>query len=97
MNHPIAMFLVLESFVVIFSSTTATSDSRAEDQGIHLNSYSADQVEGCYVYNQTLGVCFDIRRGFMKLLKTNGEEIVHYVKFGPKMFLYQALDHTFIG
>lgn len=80
--------------VVILSFATATS---AADQGLHLNSYSADQVVGCYIHNQTLGVCFDIRKGFIKLLKTTGEEIVHYMDLGPKMFLYQILDYTFIG
>ncbi|KAL9955007.1 hypothetical protein ACROYT_G042603 [Oculina patagonica] len=84
---------MLPSFVAILLSITATSGDRA----LHLKSYSEDEVEGCYIHNQTLGVCFDISEGFMKLMKTTGEQIVLYKKLGPEMLFYQVLDQAFVG
>ena len=84
--------LVRGSFVAILLSIAAAS----ADQGLHLKSYSEEQVEGCYIHNQTLGVCFDIGKGFMKLLKTTGEQIVLHKELGPKMLFYQVLDQAFI-
>lgn len=69
----------------------------ASQKGLHLRSYSEDEVRGCYEYNQTLGVCFDAKKGAMKIKKTTGEEIVHYRDLGHDMFLYQVLDQPFIG
>ena len=91
MNRSIIITLVYVSLVVIVSPTAATS----ADQNLHLKSYSEEQVEGCYIYNQTLGVCFDISKGFMKLLKTTGEQIVLYKELGPKIFFYQVFGSGF--
>jgi len=54
-------------------------------------------VKGCYNYNQTLGICFDVRKSSMKLLKITGEKIVFYMDLGPNMFYYQVVDQGFIG
>ena len=81
------------TFVAILLSIAAAS----ADRGLHLKSYSDEQVEGCYIHNQTLGVCFNISKGFTKLLKTTGEQIVLYKELGPKMLFYQVLDQAFIG
>ncbi|XP_078350851.1 uncharacterized protein LOC144635639 [Oculina patagonica] len=93
MKRPADMEFMFVSFVAILFSIAATS----ADQALHLKSYSEDQVEGCYIHNQTLGVCFDIRKDLMKLLKTTGEQIVLHMKLGPEMLFYQVLDQTFIG
>ena len=71
--------------------------SLAADKGLRLKSYSEDEIKGCYKHNQTLGVCFDVKKGSMKIAKTTGEEIAHYQELGPDMFLYQVLDQAFIG
>ena len=79
-------------------SVVASSDSEATvPQGLRFQSYSEKQVKGCYDYNQTFGICFDVRQGFMKLLKTTGKKIVTYFKLGPNMFYYQVMDQGFIG
>ena len=76
-------------------SVMASSDSEV---GLRLlTTYSEKQVKGCYNYNQTLGICFDIRKSAMKLLKTTGEKIVFYMELGPNMFYYQVVDQGFIG
>ena len=69
----------------------------ADDKGLHLKSYSEDGVEGCYEHNQTLGVCFDVKKDSLKIHKTSGEGIVHYLQLDPNMFLYQVLDQSFVG
>lgn len=66
-------------------------------QGLRLEIYSAQEVKGCYNYNQTLGICFDARKGFMTFLKTTGEEIVFYQELGSNMFYYKLIDQGFIG
>ena len=71
--------------------------SSAADKGLRLKSYSKDEAKGCYKHNQTFGVCFDMKRGSMKIEKTTGEDIVHYQELGPDMFLYQVVDQDFIG
>ena len=71
--------------------------SLAADHGLRLKSYSEDGAKGCYEYNQTLAVCFDVKKGSMKVHKTKGEGIVHYQELGPEIFLYQVLEHDFIG
>lgn len=88
-----SMFQLASSVVAILFSMAATS----ADKGLHLKSHSENQVEGCYIHNQTMGVCFDISKGFMRLLKTTGEQILLYKEFGPEMLLYQVLDQAFIG
>ena len=81
------------SVVALVFCITATSAI----EGLHLKSYSEAQVEGCYIHNQTMGVCFDIGKGHIKLLKTTGEQILLYRELGPDMFFYQVLDQGFIG
>ena len=79
-------------------SVMASSDLEASlPQGLHLTAYSEKQVKGCYNYNQTLGICFDVRKSSIKLLKTTGEKIVFYMDLGPNMFYYQVVDQGFIG
>lgn len=79
-------------------SVMASSDLEGSvPQGLRLTSYSEKQVKGCYSYNQTLGICFDVRKSSMKLLKTTGEKIVFYMDLGPNMFYYQVVDQGFIG
>ena len=70
-------------------SIVAVSHSKPASQGLRLQSYSEDEVKGCYQHNQTLGVCFDVKKGSMKIAKTTGEEIVHYQELGPDMFFYE--------
>lgn len=74
-----------------------SSDCKHAVQGLRLEIYSAQEVKGCYNYNQTLGICFDARKGFMTLLKTTGEEIVFYQELGSNMFYYKLIDQGFIG
>ena len=79
-------------------SVMASSDLKASSpQDLRLTAYSEKQVKGCYNYNQTLGICFDVRKSSMKLLKITGEKIVFYMDLGPNMFYYQVVDQGFIG
>ena len=88
------MFLVAGTLC----SVVASSDAEAfVPQGLRLTTYSEKQVKGCYSYNQTLGICFDVRKSSMNLLKTTGEKIVFYMDLGPDMFYYQVVDQGFIG
>ena len=95
-RNPTAMMSMLQlasSVVAFLFSIAATS----ANEGLHLKSYSEAQVEGCYIHNQTMGVCFDIGKGHIKLLKTTGEQILVYKELGPDMLSYQVLDQSFIG
>ena len=91
MAFPTSTISVLLAAAMLF--LTATISDAKPAQGLHLNKYSEEQVKGCYIHNQTLGVCFDVRKGFMKMTKSTGEEIVLYVELGPGMNFYQVLDH----
>lgn len=76
---------------IIFSCSSAT------DPGIQLNSYSQEEVSGCYVYNQTLGVCFDVKNGSIKLTrKSTGTVLAIFQDLGQNITLYQVLDKPFI-
>ena len=58
---------VLLATVTLFS-IVAISDSTPVTQRLRLMSgYSEEEVKGCYEYNKTLGVCFDVKRGSMKI------------------------------
>ena len=95
-RNPTVMIFMLHlasSVVALLFSITATS----ANEGLHLKSHSEAQVEGCYIHNQTMGVCFDIGKGHIKLLKTTGEQIVLYRELGPDMMFYQVLDQAFFG
>ena len=85
----------LLSVVAVLCSMFAVSASTPT--GLRLDSYSEDQVKGCYIHNQTLGVCFELEKDSMKITKTNGEEVVFYTKLDHDMFYYQILDQGFIG
>ena len=87
---------VLLAIVTLFS-IVAISDSTPVPQGLRLMSYSEEEVKGCYEYNQTLGVCFDVKKGSMKIQKTTGEVIVYYEELGPGVFFYQVLEQAFVG
>ena len=87
---------VLLATVTLFS-TVVISDSTPATQRLRLMSYSEEEVNGCYEYNQTLGVCFDVKKGSMKIQKTTGEVIVYYEELGPGMFFYQVLEQAFVG
>ena len=94
--------LSLLSVVAVLCSMFAVSTSIPT--GLLLDSYSEDQVKGCYFHNQTLGVCFElekdsmkITKDSMKITKTNGEEVVFYTKLDHDMVYYQILDQGFIG
>ena len=87
--------IFLLSVVTVLCSMFAVSASMST--GLRLDSYSEDQVKGCYIQNQTLGVCFELEKDSMKITKTNGEEVVFYTKLDPDMFYYQVLDQGFIG
>ena len=94
MAMPTASLSVL--FVaIVLCSMVAISDSMST--GLRLNSYSEEQVDGCYIHNQTLGICFDAQKDSIKIAKTTGEELVVYLKFDKDMFYYQILDQGFIG
>lgn len=88
-----SMLQLASSIVAILFSIAAIS----ANQGLHLKSHSEAQVEGCYIHNETMGVCFDIGKRHMKLLKTTGEQILLYRELGPEMLFYQVLDQAFIG
>lgn len=76
---------------IIFSCSSAT------DPGIQLNIYSQEEVSGCYVYNQTLGVCFDVKNGSIKLTrKSTGTVLAIFQDLGQNITLYQVLDKPFI-
>ena len=95
MAFPASTISVLLAAATLFS-VAAISDAKLT-QGLHLDKYSEEQVKGCYTHNQTLGVCFDVRKGFMKMTKSTGEEIVLYVELGPDVIFYQVLDQAFVG
>ena len=82
--------------VMSFMLVNLACSCEASDKALHLKSYSEDEVKGCYEHNQTLAVCFDVKKGSMKILKTTGEELVHYQDLGGDMF-YQILDEAFIA
>ena len=88
MNHP-AIFI---TFVFALFSSYSTADEEA----LQLKSSSEDEVRGCYKHNQTLAVCFDVKKGSIKIQKSSGEGIVYYKELGPEMFLYKVLDKAFI-
>ena len=63
------------SVAAVLCYVAISSDIKSNVQGLNLKSYSEQQVKGCYNCNQTLDICFDVRKGFMKLLKTTGEVV----------------------
>ncbi|KAL9955003.1 hypothetical protein ACROYT_G042597 [Oculina patagonica] len=90
----IPMLLVAATLCSVVSSSDSEN---TVPQELRFQNYSEQRVKGCYNYNQTLGICFDVRRGAMKLLKTTGKAIVTYMKLGPNIFYYQVVDQGFIG
>jgi len=91
-----AAIQILSVAAVLFS-LMSSSDGNPTVQGLHLESYSEEQVKGCYNHNQTLSICFDVGKDFMKLATQTGEEIVFHVELGPDMFYYDVLGQGFIG
>lgn len=92
-NAVFSMILV----VAVLCLVIVNSDCKPTVQRLHVQNFSEKEVKGCYNYNQTLGICFDVRKGFMKLLKKTGETIVFYQKLGSNMFYYDVLAQGFIG
>jgi len=90
---PISLFLTAATLY----SIVAVSHSKPASQRLRLQSFSEEKVKGCYEHNQTLGVCFDVKKDSRKIAKTTGEEIVHYQELGPDMFFYEILDQAFVG
>ncbi|KAJ7365378.1 hypothetical protein OS493_005485 [Desmophyllum pertusum] len=98
MFHPVVKISLLLYFTALLvSARNFADDPRNAVQGLHLESYNEEQVQGCYNYNKTLGICFDIQRHSFELLKTTGEQIFVNHDLGPDSFLYQVLDLTFLG
>ena len=83
--------------VMTFMLMSLACSCVAADKALHLKSYSEDEVKGCYEHNRTLGVCFEVEKGFMKIQKTTGEVIVLHQELGQGMFLCQILDQAFLG
>ena len=83
--------------VIFFTLLFLACSYGAAGKVLHLKSYSEDGVKGCYEHNQTLGVCFDVKKDFIRIKKTSGEGLMHYEKLGKDMFLYQVSDQAFIG
>ena len=73
MAFPTSAYSVLLAPATLFSIAVISGAKLA--QGLYLDKYSEEQVKGCYIHNQTLGVFFDVRKGFMKMTKSTGEEI----------------------
>jgi len=90
------IFLVLSSISFLVSGRNF-AESRDVIQGLDLERYSEKQIKGCYYYNNTLGICFDIQQDLMKLLKTTGEIIFVDQDLHPDSFFYQVLDQAFLG
>ena len=89
--------VLIISVAAVLCYIAVSSDCKSNVQGLHLDSHSEQQVKGCYNYNKTLSICFDVRKGFMKLLKTTGEAVVSYQELGSNMFYYNILEQGFIG
>ena len=88
------------SVAAVLCSLMLSSDCKPSQptvQGLRLESYSEQQVKGYYNYNQTLSICFDVGKDFMKLSTTTGEEIVFHMELGPNVFYDSVLSHGFIG
>ena len=67
------------------------------NRGLQLKSSSKDEVSGCYVFNQTLAVCFNVQKDAIVIRKATGERLVQYYNLGPDMFYYQVMDQSFIA
>ncbi|PFX24270.1 uncharacterized protein LOC111331916 [Stylophora pistillata] len=90
---PISFLLTL----AVFCCSVASCDCKSITQALHFEDYSEHRVKGCYYNNQTLGICFDIEQGSMKVMKTTGQIIVFYQKLGTNMFYYKIIDQDFLG
>lgn len=90
------IFLLL-SVTAFLGSARNVGNPTELGQRLALDSYNDEQVKGCYHYNETLGICFDIQQHSMKLLKTTGENIFVDQDMYPDSFFYQVLDQAFLG
>lgn len=97
MYHSAVKIVLLLSFNALLVSARNFADPRDVVQGLDLESYNEEQVKGCYYYNETLGICFDIQQHSMKLVKTSGENIFVDEDLFPDSFFYQVLDQAFLG
>ena len=71
--------------------------SCSKPTGFRFDGFSEGHVKGCYIFNQTLGVCFEVEQDSIKIAKTSGKVIVRYTNLGQHMFFYQIMDQGFIG
>lgn len=92
-----AAISIVSVAAAVLCSLMLRSDCKPTVHGLRLESYSEEQVKGCYNYNQTLSICFDVGKDFMKLATKTGEEIVFHMELGPNMFYYNVLGRGFIG
>lgn len=86
----VSMRIALALAGMIFSCVFA-------DRGLQLKSSSEDEVKGCYVFNQTLAVCFNVQKDAIVIRKSTGERLVQYHNLGPDMLYYQVMDQSFIA
>ena len=96
------MGVLTETFSLLLAATAlcsilAIGDSNPTVQGLRLDSNFENEIKGCFIYNQTIGACFDVKKGFIKITKTTGEEIVFYLELGQNMFFFQALGQAFVA
>ena len=96
MYHSAAKICLLLSFSALLVSAQET-DPEDLVQGLDLETYNEEQVKGCFYYNRTLAICFDIQQHSMRLMKPSGEKIFLDQDIYPDSFFYQVLDYAFLG
>lgn len=75
----------------------ANALERSAEPALELSRYNKVEVHGCYKYNESLSLCFDIGPDFMKLSSKNGDILVFLQDVGEGLSLFQILDDRFIG
>ena len=80
-----ALFTALTVVLVSLACSSVVADG-----GLHLKSYSEDEVKGCYEHNRTLGVCFDVKTGSVKVEKPTGAVINKSVEISGAFSLTQS-------
>lgn len=91
-----AAFFKISVAAAVLCSLMLSSDCKPTVQGLRLESYTEQQVKGCYNYNQTLSICFDVGKDLMKLATKTGEGIVFHMELAPNMSYYNVLGQGFI-
>lgn len=84
--------------VICFIAYSIAPAPTCDTTFLRVERLSNDYTKGCYSHNTTMGLCFDIRPGYIRLSKkNNGENIVLFYEIGGKLFYYKILDHSFFG